>query len=122
VFARTRIVVKGAPTNLTTPLSFVTPFGTTNVDIDNTGAGKLVEDKTPAVGNFTTPLAGNFGPFLRWDTGTIEDSTGEYLGGPNVAHAVTGSPFNTNLFPSAAPSPARPTSSPSPGRSRPTPA
>lgn len=98
VFARTRIVVKGAPTTLTAPLHFVTPFGEADVDIDATGAGKLVEDKTPAIGNFATPLAGNFGPFLTSTAGTIKDSTGEYLGDPNVAGTVTGSPFGTNVF------------------------
>ena len=96
VFARTRIVVKGGPANST--LTFTYPFGTATVDTDATGAGKLVEDKTPAVGNFTTPLAGNFGPFLVWDTGTVKDSTGEYAGDPAVAHKVTGSPFSTNVF------------------------
>jgi hypothetical protein len=96
VFARTRIVVKGGPANST--LTFTYPFGTATVDTDATGAGKLVEDKTPAVGNFTTPLAGNFGPFLVWDTGTVKDSTGEYAGDPAVAHKVAGSPFGTNVF------------------------
>jgi Fibronectin type III domain len=95
VFARTRIVVKGAPANTT--LTFTHPFGAATVDTDGTGAGKLVEDKTPAVGNFGLALQGNFGPFLTWDTGPVKDSTGEYAGDPAVDHAVKGG-LNNNTF------------------------
>src|SRR3954453_9507332 len=62
VFARTRIVVKGAPANQT--LTFTHPFGAATIDTDGTGAGRLVNDVSPAIGNFTLALGGNFGPFL----------------------------------------------------------
>ena len=87
VFGRQRIVVKGGPADST--LTFQEPFGTITIDTDSTGAGKLVEDISPAVGNFATPLKGNVGPFLRWDTG----APAGYLGDPAVAHSVTGSPL-----------------------------
>ncbi|MFL6027685.1 MAG: hypothetical protein ACJ72G_07510 [Friedmanniella sp.] len=92
VFARTRIVVKGAPANQT--LTFTHPFGAATIDTDGTGAGRLVNDVSPAIGNFTLALGGNFGPFLKWTEGAPEG----YVGNPDVAHAVTGSPFDTNYF------------------------
>src|SRR4051794_14540614 len=58
VFARTRVTVKGAPANQT--LTFKHPFGELTIRTDDTGAGKLVEDISPAAGNFATPLKGNF--------------------------------------------------------------
>src|SRR3954451_12089497 len=91
VFGRQRIVVKGGPANST--LTFKEPYGTITIDTDSTGAGKLVEDISPAVGNFVTPLKGNVGPFLHWDTGAPDG----YLGDPAVAHTVTGSPLR-NTF------------------------
>jgi len=43
-----------------------------------------------------------FGPFLRWTTPdfpVVDPVSGRrYVGNPNIPHAVTGSPFNTNLF------------------------
>ena len=65
VFARTRVTVKGGPRNTT--LTFKHPFGELTIDTDATGAGRIVQDISPAVGNFTAALKGNFGPFLRWD-------------------------------------------------------
>src|SRR4051795_878946 len=91
VFGRQRIVVKGGPADST--LTFKEPYGTITIDTDSTGAGKLVEDISPAVGNFVTPLKGNVGPFLHWATGPPDG----YLGDPAVAHTVTGSPLR-NTF------------------------
>lgn len=91
VFGRQRIVVKGGPANST--LTFKEPYGTLTVDTDSTGAGKLVEDISPAIGNFATPLKGNVGPFLQWDSG----APAGYLGDPAVAHTVTGSPLRNDF-------------------------
>ncbi|MDX6300174.1 MAG: hypothetical protein QOF53_1388, partial [Nocardioidaceae bacterium] len=91
VFGRQRIVVKSGPPNST--LTFKEPYGTITVDTDSTGAGRLVEDISPAVGNFTTPLKGNVGPFLQWDTG----APAGYLGDPAILHAVTGSPLRNDF-------------------------
>lgn len=91
VFARQRIFVTNGPANST--LTFKEPYGTITVDTDSTGKGRITEDISPAVGNFLTPLKGNLGPFLKWDTGAPEG----YLGDPAQAHAVTGGPFG-NTF------------------------
>jgi hypothetical protein len=92
VFARTRIVVKGAPANQTQ--TFTHPFGAASIDTDGTGVGRLVNDVSPAIGNFTLALGENFGPFLKWTEGAPEG----YVGNPDVVRAVTGSPFDTNYF------------------------
>ena len=49
-----------------------------------------------------TPDMFRFGPYLRWsdpDFPVVDPVTGKrYMGNPNIAHAVTGSPFGTNFF------------------------
>jgi hypothetical protein len=96
VFGRQRIVVKGGPANTT--LEFKHPYGTITIDTDGSGAGKLVEDISPAAGNFTTALKSNIGPFLKWDPATGPAAPEGYLGDPNQEHAVTGSPMDYNKF------------------------
>ncbi|NUS50651.1 MAG: hypothetical protein HOQ22_06360 [Nocardioidaceae bacterium] len=95
-FARQRIVVKGAPADTT--LTFREPYGTITIDTDGTGAGKLVEDISPAAGNFDTALKGNLGPFLRWDPAVAPAAPDGYLGDPAQDHSVVGSPFGFNKF------------------------
>lgn len=92
VFARQRVTVRGAPPDTT--LTFTHPYGTVTVDTDEEGEGKIVEDVSPAIGNFQTPLKGDIGPFLRWDSGAPEG----YLGNPDVEHTITGSPLGQNHF------------------------
>jgi hypothetical protein len=92
VFSRQRIDVDDAAPNTT--LTFKHPYGTVTVDTDERGRGRLVEDVSPAIGNFQTPLKGDLGPFLKWDSGAPEG----YLGNPDVEHTVTGSPLGTNFF------------------------
>src|SRR4051794_5004597 len=94
-FARQRIFVVGGPANTT--LHFHEPYGNIDVDTDGTGKGRITEDIAPSVGNFDTPLKGNVGPFLTWDTGTVKTPSGEYLGDPAQPHAVTGG-TNGNVF------------------------
>jgi hypothetical protein len=96
VFGRQRVVVKGGPPNTT--LTFQHPYGTLTIDTDGAGDGKLVEDISPAVGNFTTPLKSNIGPFLKWDPAVAPAAPEGYLGDPAQDHAVVGSPFNHNKF------------------------
>ncbi len=96
VFGRQRIVVKGGPTNTT--LKFRHPYGTVTIDTDGTGSGKLVEDISPAIGNFATALKSNIGPFLRWDPATAPAAPEGYLGDPGQEHTVTGSPLGYNKF------------------------
>ena len=96
VFGRQRIVVKDGPANTT--LEFKHPYGTITIDTDGAGDGKLVEDISPAIGNFTTALKSNIGPFLKWDPAVAPAAPEGYLGDPNQEHAVTGSPMNYNKF------------------------
>jgi hypothetical protein len=96
VFGRQRIVVKGGPRNAT--LTFQHPYGTITIDTDGAGDGKLVEDISPAVGNFSTALKSNIGPFLKWDPATAPAAPEGYLGDPGQDHLVVGSPFNYNKF------------------------
>jgi len=96
VFGRQRIVVKGGPANST--LTFQHPYGTITIDTDGAGDGKLVEDISPAVGNFSTALKSNIGPFLKWDPATAPAAPEGYLGDPAQDHTVTGSPFGYNKF------------------------
>lgn len=96
VFARQRIVVKGARQNTT--ITFQHPYGEIAIDTDASGAGRITEDISPAPGNFQTPLKGNIGPFLSWDTG----APAGYLGDPAVEHAVTGGPLR-NTFTASVP-------------------
>ncbi|UKA54164.1 hypothetical protein LFT45_21090 [Arthrobacter sp. FW305-BF8] len=96
VFGRQRIVVKGAPANTT--LTFQHPYGTITIDTDGSGDGKLVEDISPAAGNFSTALKSNIGPFLKWDPATAPAAPEGYLGDPAQDHTVTGSPTGYNKF------------------------
>ncbi|WP_157365068.1 PKD domain-containing protein [Arthrobacter sp. QXT-31] len=96
VFGRQRIDVRDAPANTT--LTFKHPYGTVTIDTDAAGRGRLVEDISPAAGNFTTALKSNIGPFLKWDPATAPAAPEGYLGDPAQDHTVTGSPFNYNKF------------------------
>jgi Fibronectin type III domain len=96
VFARIRVDVRDAVPGTT--YRFRHPFGELTVDTDGDGRGRFVQDKTPALDNFDTPLAGNFGPFLRWRAGVLPNPPAGYVGDPDVPHQVTGSPINFNRF------------------------
>lgn len=96
VFGRQRITVRGAPPDTT--LTFTHPYGVVTVDTDAEGEGKLVEDISPAIGNFQTPLKSNIGPFLKWDPAEAPAAPEGYLGDPAQEHSVVGSPFGTNHF------------------------
>lgn len=96
VFGRQRVTVRGAAPN--TALTFRHPYGTLTIDTDADGSGKLVEDISPANGNFTTALKSNIGPFLKWDPAEAPAAPEGYLGDPGVDHTVTGSPFGYNQF------------------------
>ncbi|MGY1704742.1 fibronectin type III domain-containing protein [Geodermatophilus sp. SYSU D00697] len=96
VFARVRVDVDDAAPGTT--YRFKHPFGELTVDTDGRGRGRFVQDVSPALGNFDTALAGNFGPFLRWRPGVLPNPPAGYVGDPNVLHQVSGSPFNFNRF------------------------
>jgi hypothetical protein len=96
VFARTRVDIDDAAPNST--YRFRHPFGELTVDTDARGRGRLVQDVSPSIGNFTAALAGNFGPFLKWRPGVAPAAPAGYVGNPDVEHQVTGSPTNFNRF------------------------
>jgi hypothetical protein len=48
--------------------------------------------------DFRVSLEGKLSRFLRWDPAINPQAPAGYLGNPNVTHAITGSPFNTNIF------------------------
>jgi hypothetical protein len=96
VFARIRVDVEDAVANTT--YRFKHPFGELTVDTDEDGEGRFVQDVAPALNNFDTALAGNFGPFLRWRPGVLPNPPAGYVGNPDVPHQVTGSPTNFNRF------------------------
>ncbi|MGY1722106.1 fibronectin type III domain-containing protein [Blastococcus sp. SYSU DS0533] len=96
VFARIRVDVDDAVPGTTYRVKH--PFGELTVDTDERGRGRLVQDVSPALGNFDTPLAGNFGPFLRWRPGVLPNPPAGYLGDPRVLHQVAGSPTGFNRF------------------------
>lgn len=96
VFARTRVVLKGAPRSTTVTIRH--PFGELTIDTDGTGAGRLVQDISPAVGNFDAALKGNFGPFLRWDPTVAPSAPVGFAGDPAIAHRVVGGPGDYNKF------------------------
>ncbi len=96
VFARTRVVVKGGPRGTTVTVKH--PFGELTVDTDNTGAGRLIQDISPAVGNFDAALKGNFGPFLKWDPAVAPQAPAGFTGDPATSHTVVGGLGGYNKF------------------------
>jgi len=98
-FARQRIYVVNGPKSAT--LHFHQPYGDIDVDTDDTGRAHFTEDIAPSVGNFSTPLKGNLGPFLTWTGGPVTTPSGQYLGDPAQLHAVTGGPFTNKPDPIA---------------------
>ena len=98
VFGRVRFDIDfpSAGTYTVTHPYGVDRFTVTDADADDY---RYVEDITPAPGDFTLAMKSRINPFLRWDTGLVTDPAGnKYVGDPNVAHAVTGSPLDTNFF------------------------
>jgi hypothetical protein len=97
-FARIRIRID-APSAGTYTITH--PFGVDTFDVTAPGVRSInfTEDIGISSGRFDGALTGRVDPFLTWDTGMVTDASGAtYVGDPNVNHAVTGSPFNTNFF------------------------
>jgi len=101
VFGRIRLRIDNLQVGST--YHCTTPYGTFDLVAQVAGRRGInftqdIGIDTPLV--FTTALNSGIGPFLRWDSGLpIVDVDGNrYLGDPNVAHTVTGSPTGTNIF------------------------
>lgn len=101
VFARWRFrVPRGLLANATYTVTH--PFGVNAITADATGAIDFTDDQgcatVPPACDFAVVLtATNIGPFLTWDSSDTAPPAG-YIGDANIEHAVTGSPFHTNLF------------------------
>jgi len=93
-FGRVRIRVSGLTPGATYTVTH--PYGVDEfVAEDAVNNINFTEDiGIGAPGTFTGILNSRIGPFLRWDTG----APAGYLGDPAVDHAITGSPFGTNVF------------------------
>jgi hypothetical protein len=48
--------------------------------------------------DFRASLEGKISRFLKWDPAIAPAAPAGYLGNPNTLHAITGSPFGTNIF------------------------
>ncbi len=104
-FGRIRIRAAGVVDGATYKVTH--PYGVDTL-VAETGAVKglnATEDIGDLVGGgtFEQTLASRPAPFLKWnsDLGTLPQLPGggpAYLGDPAVAHTVTGSPYNTNVF------------------------
>ena len=102
-FDRVRVRIdNGAPN---TTYTFTHPFGSVTATTDEDGELSETEDigcgASPC--DFRLSLKGKVGVFLRWDPAFAPAAPAGYLGDPNVAHRVTGSPLNQNFFRVAAP-------------------
>lgn len=63
--------------------------------------GKRAINDTLDIGGgtpFTAVLAGQVGPFLKWDPAVAPQAPTGYVGNPQVPHAITGSKCGTNVF------------------------
>ncbi|GAA2175757.1 hypothetical protein GCM10009784_19440 [Arthrobacter parietis] len=93
-FARMRIRFDGAQPLET--YTATTPYGIFEVTADDRGRVRFTEDlgclQQPC--DWTEPLSGKIGSFLRWDAEAPAGSIGD----PNIPHTVTGSPSGMNLF------------------------
>lgn len=65
-----------------------------NVDAGTRGIRYVQDIGIGAPGDFTGALNSRIGPFLKWTAG----APAGFIGDPNLLHAVTGSPYNTNFF------------------------
>jgi hypothetical protein len=98
-FGRIRVRVSGLVDNGAYKVTH--PFGTDNY-VSQPGAARGINN-TEDIGSlspdgvFDQTLAAREAPFLKWDA-TGPAAPAGYLGDPTVNHAVTGSPYNTNIF------------------------
>src|SRR4051812_13175071 len=98
-FGRIRIRVSGLVDNGAYHVTH--PFGTDDF-VSTPGAFKGI-NSTEDIGSLTPDgvfdqtLGAREAPFLKWDN-TAPAAPAGYLGDPTVNHAVTGSPYNTNMF------------------------
>jgi hypothetical protein len=96
VFGRIRFVGKGLQAGASYTITH--PYGVDKFTAAADGSFKFVEDIGISPGQFGGALNSRIGPFLRWDPAVAPAAPAGYVGDPNVEHAITGSPYNTNLL------------------------
>ena len=74
------------------------PYGVDRFTAEADGTFRFVEDIGISPGQFGGALNSRIGPFLRWDPNVAPAAPAGYVGDPNVEHAVTGSPYETNYL------------------------
>jgi hypothetical protein len=98
VFARTRFKVDGG-LQPQTKYRVVSPYGSEDIETDAQEDNFFVtEDIGITPGGFSEALAGRIAPFMRWTPDPANPLPAGYVGDPNIDHAITGSPQNTNYF------------------------
>jgi len=107
VFARSRIRVLPGGLVPGATYTFTGPFGVRSLVADGAGTVNFTDDQgciptpgaVPPPCNFAAVLPNtNVGPFLTWDPAVAPAPPAGFIGNPLVAHAVIGSPLNTNIF------------------------
>lgn len=97
-FARLRIRINDVSPNET--YTITSPYGVDVVQADDRGRVFFTEDLgcLAAPCDWTQPLDGRVGPFLRWDPSSAPAAPAGYLGDAVTEHTVVGSPHGTNFF------------------------
>ncbi|HEX5497164.1 MAG TPA: hypothetical protein VFX70_21585 [Mycobacteriales bacterium] len=105
VGAGERAIINRVRMRITTPdlghYTVTSPYGVDEFDVTAIEDRNInfTNDIGIAANNFDGVVNGRVDPFLTWDTGLISAPDGhEYVGDPGTPHAVTGSPFGTNVF------------------------
>lgn len=98
VFDRVRVRIDALTPGATYTVTY--PFGVLTLVADAEGEINTTTDigcgGSPC--DFRMSMNGGNNVFLRWDPAFLPAAPAGYLGDPNVAHRVTGSPLNTNIF------------------------
>jgi hypothetical protein len=95
VFGRIRMRDKTVPDG--TVWRVTQPYGIDEVTASLGKGINMTEDIGLAPGSFGAALAGRVGPFLKWDPAVAPLAPAGYIGDPNIAHTVIGSPYGTNF-------------------------
>lgn len=106
-FARIRVRVTLPADSPVGTYTITHPFGVETANVANAGVKviNLTRDIGVAPGIFSGALAGDIGPFLRGVGGPYTVSGETFIGDPNIAEPVTGSPFGTNFVRIEGPAP-----------------
>jgi hypothetical protein len=94
-FARVRVV---ADLPVAGTYTFTHPYGVETLTAAAPGPRAIFFTRDIGVGTFTGALAGDLGPWLVMTGFPVTIGATTFIGDPNVANTVTGSPLGTNFF------------------------